>query len=580
MARISLGLCLMLAVASSVVYETQGHFLLKNYLTTQFPSKGSEFTPYVNKGLTELATDLERGCPPTPEFKSFFTEFKSYMSSIETSSSTSTNIETEMAKKGDGLFKACSAITGGAGEKSAEAGSFKSTMMSMAKTLVEQKKSTSTITSTEKKTLVTSMVKWTKTIATTVKTASEKKGKKIDINTFGLDVDINDKSIMTVSGSSQSSSSHHKTSSESSTQSQSSNFNARAENESSAKAKLSGGSVSATEEGGEKDEKKEKPEKDDKKEKAAEKKEPAEKKEKPEKKEKDEKPAEKKKEKKEKDSAGASTTFSDTTGAPVGSPKGSPSSGKSKASGSPKASPSSSKDKTSEKGSEKASSKKQEANAASASSMNQEQSKTASSSSKSTTTVTEIEKETSQETMSFISGLEKKYSQKAELKPFFEKLKASMTASAKVASTKSAQDYSSTAKSTTGKLIDAMTFVGSRFSKSAEMKSSIKTTQEKLMTSLKQFQDLNSKIVGEKKVSTTQETEIKQKISKIEQVTTQFLETAASSSSTQASSTSKESQKSQKQSMASSEKQTAATSQQENVDSSQQQNSMGKLKNN
>ncbi|CAH8363196.1 unnamed protein product [Eruca vesicaria subsp. sativa] len=142
--------------------------------------------------------------------------------------------------------------------------------------------------------------------------------------------------------------------------------------------------------------------------------------------------------------------------------------------------------------------------------------------------------------MSFISGLEKKYSQKAELKPFFEKLKASMTVSSKVASTKSAQDYSSTAKSTTDEE---------------------QTTQEKLMTSPNQFKDLNSKIVGEKKVSSTQETEIKQKISKIEQGSLSSLRSRAWS-------------------MASSEKQNAASSQQQNVDSSQQQNSMGKLKTN
>lgn len=116
MARISLALCLMLVVTSSVIYEARGHFLLKDYLTTKFPSKSSEFTPYVNTGLTEFLTDLERFCPPTPEFKSFFTEFKSFFSSIETSSSTSQNID--MEKKGDGLFKAVSAITGGAGQKS------------------------------------------------------------------------------------------------------------------------------------------------------------------------------------------------------------------------------------------------------------------------------------------------------------------------------------------------------------------------------------------------------------------------------------------------------------------------------
>ncbi|XP_013597341.1 PREDICTED: uncharacterized protein YMR317W-like isoform X2 [Brassica oleracea var. oleracea] len=568
MARISLALCLMLVVTSSVIYEARGHFLLKDYLTTKFPSKSSEFTPYVNTGLTEFLTDLERFCPPTPEFKSFFTEFKSFFSSIETSSSTSQNID--MEKKGDGLFKAVSAITGGAGQKSAEAGSFKSTMISMAKTLVEQKKSTTAITSTEKKTLVTSMVQWTKTIATTVKTACEKKGKKIDINSFGLNVDVN--SVMTVSESRQSSSSSSKSSSESS--SKSSSYAARAETAASAKAKETTGA--RAEKGEKKGEKK------------------AEKK--------GEKKAEKKAEKNEQKAATSSaktkeatstkagpsastktgTTFRDTTGGYAGSPRGSPTAAKDKTAGSPRGSPTAAKEKTSVKGTGKAAaSVNQQSNAGSsrgsAASTNQE---SASSKSSSTTSVTEIEKETSQETTSFISGLEKRFAQKAELKPFFEKLKASMTASSRVSSTKSEQEYTNTAKSTTGKLSDAMSFVGSRFSKSAEMKSNIQTTQQQLIKNLQQFQNLNSQIVGEQKVSSTKETEIKKTMSKIEQVTTQFVETAASSSSSSSKQETAASQQSQKKTMASSKKETAASSQQQTQQQTQQENGMGRLKTN
>ena len=129
-----------------------------------------------------------------------------------------------------------------------------------------------------------------------------------------------------------------------------------------------------------------------------------------------------------------------------------------------------------------------------------------------------------------------------------------------------------------------MTFVGSRFSKSAQMKSNIETTQQKLMKNIQEFQDLNSKIVGEKKVSSTKETQIKQTMTKIEQVTTQFVETAASSSSSSSTSSqqTQQTQQSQKQRTASS--QTAASSQQQTAASSQQQNQqengMGRLKTN
>lgn len=62
------------------------------------------------------------------------------------------------------------------------------TMLSMGKTLVEQKKNTKIMTLKEKKELVIDMVKWTKMVATFVKSASEQKGKSINIASYGLDV--------------------------------------------------------------------------------------------------------------------------------------------------------------------------------------------------------------------------------------------------------------------------------------------------------------------------------------------------------------------------------------------------------
>lgn len=108
----------MFLVASSVIYEAQGTFLLKMYLRSNFPRTCNEFTPYANKGMITFVTDLESGCPQTAEFKEFFTKFKGYMTFIETSSTTSKNINAEMTTQCDGLFKAMSALNGGAAAQS------------------------------------------------------------------------------------------------------------------------------------------------------------------------------------------------------------------------------------------------------------------------------------------------------------------------------------------------------------------------------------------------------------------------------------------------------------------------------
>lgn len=108
----------MLVVASSVIYEAQGTFLLNHYLKKNFPKKCNEFTPYANKGMITLVTDLEGSSPATTEFKTFFTQFKSYMSFIETTSASTKNVDAEMTAKCDGLFKAMSALSASKGVKS------------------------------------------------------------------------------------------------------------------------------------------------------------------------------------------------------------------------------------------------------------------------------------------------------------------------------------------------------------------------------------------------------------------------------------------------------------------------------
>lgn len=70
---------------------------------------------------------------------------------------------------------------------------FRDAMLSMGKTLIEQKKSDSQSTTfQQRKELVVALVQWTKTITILVKTAVELRvGKSMDISKLGLDVDVN-----------------------------------------------------------------------------------------------------------------------------------------------------------------------------------------------------------------------------------------------------------------------------------------------------------------------------------------------------------------------------------------------------
>ncbi|KAL1204283.1 hypothetical protein V5N11_002259 [Cardamine amara subsp. amara] len=155
----------------------------------------------------------------------------------------------------------------------------------------------------------------------------------------------------------------------------------------------------------------------------------------------------------------------------------------------------------------------------------------------STMTVTEVEAETSKEVMTFIMNLEKKCPQKEEYKSFFEKLKATMTAPPKVAA-KGIKGFLSGVKSAGGKLSEAMTFMRSRIgSKSAEVKKSLEDYQGEVMKTIQELETIHSQIVNQNKdkkdgsltVTTEQRTEIKKTITKWEQVTTQFVETAIQS---------------------------------------------------
>ncbi|KAG7632932.1 hypothetical protein ISN44_As03g030250 [Arabidopsis suecica] len=157
-------------------------------------------------------------------------------------------------------------------------------------------------------------------------------------------------------------------------------------------------------------------------------------------------------------------------------------------------------------------------------------------------TVTQVEEETSKDVSTFIMNLEKKCPQKEEYKVFFEQLKGTM-----IAPPKERKGLFSRIKFAAGKLSGAMGVMRSRIgSKSAEVKKSMETYQEQVMKTLQELDTIHSQIVsqnqGKKEGSLTctpaQQTQIKTTITKWEQVTTQFVETAIQSETKSSSTTS------------------------------------------
>ncbi|KAJ4872249.1 Uncharacterized protein Rs2_46091 [Raphanus sativus] len=107
-------------------------------------------------------------------------------------SATSKSTDTQITSQVDGLASAMSELTAVKGRAPSNT-DFRDAMLSMGKTLIEQKKSGSqSMTFEQRKGLVVDMVHWTKTIAILVKTAVELRvGKSMDISKLGLDVDVN-----------------------------------------------------------------------------------------------------------------------------------------------------------------------------------------------------------------------------------------------------------------------------------------------------------------------------------------------------------------------------------------------------
>ncbi|KAF8105823.1 hypothetical protein N665_0155s0038 [Sinapis alba] len=162
-------------------------------------------------------------------------------------------------------------------------------------------------------------------------------------------------------------------------------------------------------------------------------------------------------------------------------------------------------------------------------------------------TVTEVETQTSEQVMTFLMNLEKKCPPKEEYKQFFEKLKSTMTGSAKVSSPKKKGGLFAMIKGAVGKVGDAMQFIRSRIgTKSAEVKKSMETYQTEVIKNMEELNAIYAKIVSENQnkkggaltCTPEQQAEIKTTITKWEQVTTQFVEVAIKSETSTSTSTS------------------------------------------
>ncbi|KAJ0234687.1 hypothetical protein HA466_0271590 [Hirschfeldia incana] len=168
-----------------VLYETQGTFSLPHYLK-DFPKMSKDFEPFASKGMSAFLGALESKCPATAEFENLFVRVADYMACFES------GIKVEMPKRSEKLFRAISALDGTNGGTSVDSWRMVDGMLSMGKLLLEMKKSASEeITFEQRKELIGGMVKWARAIGLLVKTASEKKGKSVDLASFGVDYSPN-----------------------------------------------------------------------------------------------------------------------------------------------------------------------------------------------------------------------------------------------------------------------------------------------------------------------------------------------------------------------------------------------------
>ncbi|CAA7035143.1 unnamed protein product [Microthlaspi erraticum] len=165
------------------LYETHGTFSLPQYLK-DLPQTSKDFESFACNGMLDFMSILEAKCPGTAEFKDFFAKVEDYMTTFKSGSK---DIKVEMSDKSEKLFRAMSLLDGG------KAGTVESWrmidgMLSMGKLLAEVKQNGSKdLTFDQRKEVIGTMVKWARAMGLFVKVASEKKGKSIDLSSFGID---------------------------------------------------------------------------------------------------------------------------------------------------------------------------------------------------------------------------------------------------------------------------------------------------------------------------------------------------------------------------------------------------------
>lgn len=112
MARFPLAICLIcIIVASSTVYEAQGGFLLRHYLT-KLPRLANEFEPFAFKIMLRFIDNLESLCSSKVEYKEFFSKLKAFLIFINSAAgkSSSSEFESQLKAHSEGLFKAITAL--------------------------------------------------------------------------------------------------------------------------------------------------------------------------------------------------------------------------------------------------------------------------------------------------------------------------------------------------------------------------------------------------------------------------------------------------------------------------------------
>ncbi|CAA7062356.1 unnamed protein product [Microthlaspi erraticum] len=534
MARAHLLLCFTILFASVTLLDVVSSTLNFKPALPQIadPQTVAEVEPYTIKVVMVFVGDLEKQCPKTSKFKMFFEKlrgFAKYVCPIRRLREK--NYETDMKAKAGGLFQAISSFAIGKiraeiqEEKNEAIANYRFMKTLAGKILGGRKKDetedTMKLTAEQQKEIKEGILKWETVIAkvtttmvqstTTSSSASEGSASAKEVSAGGKQDSASGSSYKDTTGSSSSSGSPSESPSGSKSSGSSSDESISKETGSKgSSSKGSSSEESSSKETGSKgsSSKGSSSEESSSKETGS--------------KGSSSKGSSSKVEAK----AGGGASFEDSTG---GSPSGSPSNSPSETS-------------TSTKSSGKVEASESASGGASASSGGS----ASVSSQKGEISITEVETQTSEQVMTFLMGLEKKCPQKEEYKSFFEKLKGTMTTTVRVK-----RGFFSGLRAAVGKVGDAMAFMRSRIgTRSAEMKTKLETCQAEVVKAMEELDAIHAQIVSQNKgkkggamtCTAAQQAEIKVKITKWEQVTTQFveatMESEASSSASASSSSS------------------------------------------